>query len=81
MEDEIGTLEPGKKADMIFIKTDKLHLCPENDVCANLVYSANGADIESVMIDGKIIMQNRKMVNLDEKEVIRQVKKIAKRLL
>lgn len=81
MEDEIGTLEPGKKADMIFIKTDKLHLCPENDVCANLVYSANGADVESVMIDGKIIMQNRKMVNLDEKEVIRQVKKIAKRLL
>ena len=81
MEDEIGTLEPGKKADMIFIKTDKLHLCPENDVCANLVYSANGADVESVMIDGKIIMQNRKMINLDEKEVIRQVKKIAKRLL
>lgn len=81
MEDEIGTLEPGKKADMIFIKTDKLHMCPENDVCANLVYSANGADVESVMIDGKIIMQNRKMINLDEKEVIRQVKKIAKRLL
>ena len=81
MEDEIGTLEPGKKADMIFIKTDKLHLCPENDVCANLVYSANGADVESVMIDGKIIMQNRKIVNLNEKEVIRQVKKIAKRLL
>ena len=81
MEDEIGTLEPGKKADMIFIKTDKLHLCPENDVCANLVYSANGADVESVMIDGKIIMHNRKMADLDEKEVIRQVKKIAKRLL
>ena len=57
MEDEIGTLEPGKKADMIFIKTDKLHLCPENDVCANLVYSANGADVESVMIDGKITDQ------------------------
>ncbi|MBR3613783.1 MAG: amidohydrolase [Clostridia bacterium] len=81
MEDEIGTLEPGKKADMIFIKTDKLHMCPANDVCANLVYSSNGADVESVMIDGKVIMQNRKMLNLDEKQVMRQVKKIAKRLL
>ncbi len=81
MEKEIGTLEPGKKADMIFIKTDKLHMCPANDVCANLVYSSNGADVESVMIDGKVIMQNRKMVNLDEKQVMRQVKKIAKRLL
>ena len=81
MEKEIGSLEPGKKADMIFIKTDKLHMCPANDVCANLVYSSNGADVESVMIDGKVIMQNRKMLNLDEKQVMRQVKKIAKRLL
>ena len=48
LENEIGTLEPGKKADMIFIKTDKLHMCPANDVCANLVYSSNGADVESV---------------------------------
>ena len=81
LENEIGTLEPGKKADMIFIKTDKLHMCPANDVCANLVYSSNGADVESVMIDGKVIMQNRKMINLDEKQVMKQVKKIAKRLL
>ena len=81
LENEIGSLEPGKKADMIFIKTDKLHMCPANDVCANLVYSSNGADVESVMIDGKVIMQNRKMLNLDEKQVMRQVKKIAKRLL
>ena len=81
MENEIGSLEPGKKADMIFIKTDKLHMCPANDVCANLVYSSNGADVESVMIDGKVIMQNRKMLNLDEEQVMRQVKKIAKRLL
>lgn len=81
LENEIGTLEPGKKADMIFIKTDKLHLCPDTDVCANIVYSANGADVETVMIDGKIIMQNRKMINLDEKHVMKEVKKIAKRLL
>lgn len=81
MDDQIGSLEPGKKADMIFIKTDKLHMCPENDVCANIVYSANGADVETVIIDGKIIMQNRKMINLDEKQVMKQVKKIAKRLL
>ena len=80
LEDEIGTLEPGKKADIIFIKTDKIHLCPDNDVCTNIVYSANGADVEMVMIDGKLVMQNRKMTNLDEKEAMRQVKKIAKRL-
>ena len=80
MEDQIGSIEPGKKADLIFIKTDKIHLQPENDVCSNIVYSANGSDVEIVMIDGKIVMQHRKMTNLDEKEVIRHVKKIAKRL-
>lgn len=80
MEDEIGTIEPGKKADIIFIKTDRIHLCPDNDVCSNIVYSANGSDVDTVMIDGKIIMQNRKMINIDEKEVIKQVKKIAKRI-
>lgn len=81
LDNEVGTLEPGKKADMIFIRTDKLHLCPDNDVCTNIVYSANGSDVDTVIIDGKVIMQNRKMINLDEKEVMRQVKKIAKRLL
>ena len=80
LENQIGTIEVGKKADLIFIKTDKIHLQPENDVCSNIVYSANGSDVELVMIDGKIIMQHRKMTNLDEKEVIRHVKKIAKRL-
>jgi len=78
LDKEIGTIEVGKKADIIFIKTDKIHLCPENDVCANIVYSANGADVEKVMIDGKVVMQNRKMTNIDEKEVMRKVKKIAK---
>ena len=52
LDNEIGTLEPGKKADMIFIRTDKLHLCPDNDVCTNIVYSANGSDVDTVMIDG-----------------------------
>ncbi len=80
LDNQIGTIEVGKKADLIFIKTDKIHLCPENDICTNIVYSANGADVDSVMIDGKMIMQNRKMRNINEKEVMKQVKKIAKRL-
>jgi len=81
LDNEIGTIEVGKKADMIFIKTDKLHMCPENDLCANLVYSANGADVDTVIIDGKIVMQNRKMKYTDEKEIMRNIKRIAKRLL
>lgn len=80
MDKQIGTLEPGKKADMIFIKTDRIHLCPDNDVCSNLVYSANGADVDTVMIDGKIIMQGRKIIDVEEKQAMKQVKKIAKKI-
>lgn len=80
LDNQIGTIEVGKKADLIFIKTDKIHLCPENDICTNIVYSANGADVDSVMIDGKMIMQNRKMRNINEREAMKQVKRIARRL-
>ena len=81
LENEIGTIEVGKKADMIFINTDKTHLYPENDLCTNLVYSANGADIDTVMIDGKIVMQNRKLLDINEKHVKKNVAKVVKRLL
>ena len=64
-----------------FIKTDKIHLTPENDIATNIVYSANGADVDTVIVDGKLVMQNRKIMTLDEKEVIKQVKKVAKRVL
>jgi 5-methylthioadenosine/S-adenosylhomocysteine deaminase len=81
LEDEIGTIEVGKKADIILINTNKTHLYPENDLCTNLVYSANGSDVDTVLIDGKIVMQNRKLPNINEKQVKKNVAKVVKRLL
>ena len=81
LDDEIGTIEVGKKADLIFINTNKKHLYPENDLCTNLVYSANGADVDTVIIDGKLIMQNRKLLNINEKQVKKNIAKVVKRLL
>ena len=62
LEQEIGSIEVGKKADLIWIVMNKTHLFPANDICTNLVYSANGNDVNSVMIDGKMIMQDRKLL-------------------
>ena len=81
LDDEIGTIEVGKKADLIFINTNKTHLYPENDLCSNLVYSANGADVDTVIIDGKIIMKNRKLLHINEKHVKKNIAKVVKRLL
>ena len=81
LDNEIGTIEVGKKADIILIDNNKTHLYPENDICANLVYSANGADVDTVIIDGKIVMQGREIIGMNETEVKAKVDKIVKRLL
>ncbi len=81
LDNEIGTIEVGKKADIIFINTNKTHLYPENDLCTNLVYSANGADVDTVIVDGKVIMQNRKLLHINEKQVKKNIAKVVKRLL
>lgn len=81
LDNEIGTIEVGKKADIICINRNKTHLYPENDICSNLVYSANGADVDTVIVDGKILMKNRRLIDINEKEVKKKVAKIVKRLL
>lgn len=80
LEDEIGTIEEGKKADIILIDTTKTHLYPINDICSNLVYSATGQDVDTVIINGKIIMQNRQLLNIDEQKVRNEIQKILSQL-
>lgn len=81
LENEIGTIEEGKKADLILIDTTKTHLYPINDICSNLVYSATGQDVDTVIIDGKIIMQNRHLLNIDEQQVRNEIQKIQKNIM
>ena len=81
MENEIGSIEIGKKADLIFIDKGEFVSLTPNEICSNLVYSSSGADVKSVMIDGKMIMHNKQMLNLNEKYAKNQVKKVIKKLL
>lgn len=81
LDNEIGTIEEGKKADIILININKTHLYPINDICSNLVYSATGQDVDTVIIDGKIIMQNRQLQNIDEQQVRKEIQKIQQQLM
>jgi 5-methylthioadenosine/S-adenosylhomocysteine deaminase len=72
MEKEIGSLEVGKKADVIVLDMNRPHLQPVYNIVSQLVYSATGADVREVIIDGKIIMENRKLLTLDEEEILRK---------
>lgn len=70
---DIGMLGPGMKADLILIDLNKPHLCPRFDVGAHLVYAAQGADVDTVIINGRVVMQGRKLLFLDEEEIMRRV--------
>jgi 5-methylthioadenosine/S-adenosylhomocysteine deaminase len=81
LADKIGSLEIGKRADMILIDFSKPHLKPLHDVFASLVYSAHGSDVDTVIVDGKIIMENRHVKTLDEKRIIEKAEETALDLL
>lgn len=80
LEREIGSLEVGKKADLIIVDMEKPHIAPVHDHVASLVYCANGGDVDTVIIDGKVVMEHRHIKTVDEKEVIRRSNVVGKKL-
>ena len=72
MEREIGSLEPGKKADVILVDMFKPHLYPFNMPLYRLVCFANGADVDTVIVDGRVLMEKRRVLSVDESEVLEQ---------
>jgi len=70
MEKMIGSLEPGKKADLILVDTSAPHATPMYDVYSEIVYALKASDVRTVVIAGKIVMKDRQMLTLDEKEIL-----------
>ena len=78
---EIGSIEVGKKADLIIVDIKKAKLNPINDVYSNIVYANNGNDVLTTIIDGKVVMEDRKINFADEDEVIDKCNKIMQKLI
>ena len=74
-DNKIGSLEVGKRADIITVNLNKPHLVPCFNPYSHLVYSATAQNVEDVIIDGEIIMQKREIKTMDEKKIIYQAKK------
>jgi 5-methylthioadenosine/S-adenosylhomocysteine deaminase len=72
LEKEIGSLEVGKKADIIILDLNRPHLQPVYNIVSQLVYSAVGADVRDVIIDGKLVMHNRQLLTLDEETILQK---------
>ena len=78
--EEIGSLEVGKKADIAILNLNTPSLTPRNNLIAGLCYSANGSEVETVIIDGKITMEGRKVLTLDEELVYKKVNETITRM-
>jgi 5-methylthioadenosine/S-adenosylhomocysteine deaminase len=73
---ETGSLEPGKKADLIILDLNQPHLTPIYNPVSHLVYAARGSDVIHSIINGKIVMQNRHLTTLDESAILEQTEQI-----
>lgn len=78
---EIGSLEEGKKADIIILALRKPHLTPIFSVASNLVYAASGGDVHTTIVDGRILMEGKRLLTLNEDRVLREAERRAVSLL
>jgi len=80
-EKEIGSIEVGKKADLVIINLSKPHLYPLYNEASHLVYAVKASDVEMVIVNGKIVMENRKLTTLNSENVMEMVQKAKNNLL
>ena len=80
-ENEIGTIEAGKKADIILIDMNKPHLYPMHDIISSLAYTVQGSDVDTVIVNGKVIMEKREMKTMDVEKIKYNAEKSAESLI
>ena len=81
MKNTMGVLHEGGKADLIFVNLREISLFPNNNILSSLCYSANGSEVDSVMIDGKFIMRGRSFTEIDKERVCFEIERIARKYL
>jgi len=81
LDGEIGSLEAGKRADVVIVRMTGLHSTPAPELVSALVYSAQASDVETVIIDGQLMMRDRKLLTIDEAETVKTANVEAKELV
>jgi 5-methylthioadenosine/S-adenosylhomocysteine deaminase len=81
LQDQIGALTPGRRADIIVVELDRLHMQPVHNIISHLVYSARADDVRDVIIEGEVVMRERKLLTMDEAEVKARAGESATRLI
>ena len=81
LSDETGSIEVGKKADIILIDKNSANMVPDSTtLTSNVIYSANGSNVDTTICNGKILMENKKLTVLDEQEIYEKAREAIKNL-
>jgi 5-methylthioadenosine/S-adenosylhomocysteine deaminase len=80
MDKEIGSLEPGKRADLIIVNIESAHQWPLYNIYSQLVYATKASDVDTVMINGRLVMDDRQITTIDAREVRRKAREYADRI-
>jgi 5-methylthioadenosine/S-adenosylhomocysteine deaminase len=80
LDGQVGRLAPGYKADLIVLDVDQPHLTPLYDPFSHLVYAARGADVATVMVDGRLLVENRRLLAVDVEETLARARELARRV-
>ncbi len=81
LDDRLGSLEVGKRGDIIILDLDAPHLVPMYNVTSHLVYAAHSSDVRTVIIDGRVVMRDRELLTLDEGEIFARAREIARQIV
>ncbi|HIB93664.1 MAG TPA: N-ethylammeline chlorohydrolase, partial [Candidatus Lambdaproteobacteria bacterium] len=77
LENEIGSLEVGKQADLILLDASKPHYFPHHNPVSSIAYSAQAADVSTVLVNGKVLMENYELKTIDVEETVREAERMA----
>ena len=80
MADRIGSLEVGKQADVVTVAVDAPHVTPLYDVYSHLAYSVKAGDVRSVVVAGRVVIENRRTTTLDREAVLAEARQYRERL-
>jgi 5-methylthioadenosine/S-adenosylhomocysteine deaminase len=80
MDTEIGSLEAGKRADLVVVDLDALHQTPRYNIYSHLVYATKASDVRTVVIEGRVVMRDRRLLTLNEPLIKQKARAIRERI-
>ncbi len=81
LEREIGSIEKGKRADLVIVDLDDLNQTPYYNIYSDLVYATKAADVRTVIIEGRVVMRDRRLLTLNEETIKADARRYRERII